>query len=157
MRPLFILAIVFLSIQNFAQQSKSVTMVVKKEAVTEIEKDSAIISPPFEIDEPVFVVVEEPATFNGGDLISFRFWVQNNIKYPEPPIPDMGERRVYVQFVVNSSGFIQNIMIVKSSGLQVLDNEVVRLLSTSPKWKPARQGGSAVMQKFTMPVVFSLN
>lgn len=132
-------------------------MVVKKEAVTEIEKDSAIVIPPDEIDEPAFVVVEEQATFNGGDLKSFRLWVGENIKYPQPPIPNMGERRVIVQFCINRFGLIQNIVIVRSSGFQVLDNEVVRLLSSSPRWEPARQGGSAVMQKFTMPVVFSLN
>jgi periplasmic protein TonB len=37
-----------------------------------------------------------------------------------------------------------------------LDNEVVRVVMSSPGWKPAMVGGKPVKQQFVIPVVFSL-
>ncbi len=108
-----------------------------------------------EKEEPVFLTVEEQATFQGGDLQSFVKWVQANIKYPNELAETSISGRVIVQFSVDQKGKVVDIKILR--GLDpLLDNEVIRVLNSSPKWSPAKQGGRAVKQTFTIPIVFKL-
>lgn len=106
-----------------------------------------------EKEEPVFVIVEETATFQGGDLQSFVKWVQANIKYPKEMAETTVIGKILVQFTVDQKGKVVDIKILR--GLDpLLDNEVIRVLNSSPKWTPAKQGGRAVKQTFTIPIVF---
>jgi Ca-activated chloride channel family protein len=108
-----------------------------------------------EKEEPVFVTVEETATFQGGDLQSFVKWVQANIKYPKEFAETCITGKVFVQFTVDQKGKVVDIKILRGVD-PLLDNEVIRVLNSSPKWTPAKQGGRAVRQTFTIPVVFKL-
>lgn len=108
-----------------------------------------------EKEEPVFLTVEEPATFQGGDLQSFVKWVQENIKYPKEFAESCITGKVFVQFTVDQKGKLVDIKILRGVD-PLLDNEVIRVLNSSPKWTPAKQGGRAVKQTFTIPVVFKL-
>jgi len=106
--------------------------------------------------EPAFIVVEENASFQGGDLGSFRNWVQEKLVYPQQSFENGSQGRVFIQFAVNSKGDICDIKVLRSTGDPLLDNEAIRVIKTSPQWKPARQGGANVRQQFTMPVTFKL-
>jgi len=106
--------------------------------------------------EPAFIVVEESATFQGGDLNTFRNWIQTNLVYPQQAAENGSEGRVFIQFAVNSRGEICDIKVLRSAGDPMLDNEAVRVMKQSPKWTAARQGGSPVKQQFTLPIVFKL-
>jgi len=106
-------------------------------------------------EEPVFIFVEEEATFRGGTVEDFRNWVQENLVYPPLAIENNVFGRVTVQFAVNSQGEIVDVVILRGVD-PLLDNETRRIILSSPRWSPARQGGSAVKQQFTMPVVFTL-
>ena len=53
-------------------------------------------------EEPAFVFVEEQATFQGGDINTFREWVQKNLVYPPVAVENGIFGRVTVQFAVNS-------------------------------------------------------
>ncbi len=108
-----------------------------------------------EKEEPVFAVVEEPATFQGGDLQTFVKWVQANIKYPKEFAESCISGKVFVQFTVDQKGKVVDIKILRGVD-PLLDNEVIRVLNSSPKWTPAKQGGRAVKQTYTIPVVFKL-
>jgi periplasmic protein TonB len=106
-------------------------------------------------EEPVFVVVEENATFQGGDLNTFRTWVMEHTKYPESA-REMGiEGRVIVQFVINSTGHIENVKVLRELD-PACDQEAIRVIKSSPKWVPGKQGGRAVKQQFVLPIVFKL-
>ena len=118
-----------------------------------INKKDSIIE---ENQEPAFIVVEENATFQGGDLNTFRNWVQEKLVYPEKSAEDGSQGRVFIQFAVNSKGDICDIKVLRSTGDPLLDEEAIRVIKTSPQWKPARQGGANVKQQFTMPVTFKL-
>ncbi|HEX3009004.1 MAG TPA: TonB family protein, partial [Bacteroidales bacterium] len=108
-----------------------------------------------EVDEDrTWTIVEEPATFQGGDIVTFQKWVQENLKYPVVEGSVYG--KVYVQFTVSKEGEIEDIRILRGVD-PLLDNEVVRVLKTSPKWQPAKQDGKTVKQLFTIPVEFKLN
>ena len=105
--------------------------------------------------EPVFLVTEEPATFDGGDLSKFYQWVANNIKYPESLYQKGFSGKIYVEFVVNTKGDVEGAKVLR--GIHpLLEEEAVRVIMSSPKWKPAKQGGRDVKQMFTLPVLFNI-
>ena len=60
-----------------------------------------------------------------------------------------------VQFVVEADGTVSNI-VVKESVYPALDEEAVRVVSMSPKWKPGKQRDRAVPVTYTFPVIFQL-
>lgn len=104
---------------------------------------------------PAFVFVEDGATFQGGDLNKFREWVQENIQYPQEDLDNNVFGRVTVQFAINTDGKVFNIVILRGV-TPTINEEVKRVLLSSPDWVPARQGGRTVVQQFTIPVVFTL-
>ncbi|MBN2480768.1 MAG: TonB family protein [Bacteroidales bacterium] len=106
-------------------------------------------------NEPVFVFVENQATFQGGDLNDFRNWVQENVVYPAEAIENRIFGRVTVQFVVNTQGKVEDVVILRGVAPS-LDQETSRVILSSPAWEPAKQGGMEVKQQFTIPVVFTL-
>jgi TonB family protein len=113
---------------------------------------SEIVNPDEEVP---FVVVEYPATFQGGDLNSFRNWVESNLEYPKVAADNGISGKVYVQFAVNSKGNVVDIKVLRGVDPS-LDNESVRVIKYSPKWKPAMQGGKNVKQQFVIPLSFVL-
>jgi periplasmic protein TonB len=117
-----------------------------------VEEEAA---PVIEEEEPPFMFVEEDATFQGGDLNTFRDWVQQNLVYPPLAVENGIFGRVTVQFVVDSRGDVTDVTIVRGVDPS-LDKETVRVIQSSPKWTPPRQGGRAVKQLFTIPVIFQL-
>lgn len=106
-------------------------------------------------EEPAFVFVEEQATFQGGDINSFRDWVQKNLVYPPVAVENGIFGRVTVQFAVNSRGEVTDVKILRGVDPS-LDKETIRVIMSSPKWGAARQGGRAVKQQFVIPVIFML-
>lgn len=108
-----------------------------------------------EKEEPVFLTVEQPASFQGGDLKNFLEWIQKNIQYPKELAETTISGKVVVQFSVNEKGKVVDIKILRSLD-PLLDKEVIRVLQNSPLWTPAKQSGRGVKQQFTLPVTFKL-
>jgi periplasmic protein TonB len=106
-------------------------------------------------EEPAFVFVEEQATFQGGDVGTFREWVQKNLVYPPVAVENGIFGRVTVQFAVNSKGEVVDVKILRGVDPS-LDKETIRVIMSSPKWGAAKQGGRAVKQQFVIPVIFML-
>lgn len=111
------------------------------------------------IDEPIekpYINPQEHASFRNGDLNEFRKWIQAKIVYPDEAI-EMGIfGLVIVEFCVNVQGQIADIRIVRGVD-PILDEETIRVISSSPQWKAARQGGKPVKQQFVIPVTFRLD
>jgi protein TonB len=106
-------------------------------------------------EEQVFFVVEESATFMGGDLNSFRDWILKNTVYPQVAQENGISGKVIVQFCVNHKGEVVDTKVIRGVD-PALDEEAIRVIKSSPKWSPGKQGGKAVKQLFTMPVSFVL-
>lgn len=120
------------------------------EIVVEEKKEEVI-----EVEEQAFLVVEEPATFQGGDLSQFNVWVLQNIKYPQLAVENGISGKVFVQFAVNAKGQVVDTKVLRGVDPS-LDQEAIRVVQSSPKWTPPKQGGRPVKQLFTLPVVFKL-
>jgi protein TonB len=106
-------------------------------------------------EEPVFILVEEQASFQGGDVTTFRSWVEKNLVYPPVASENGIFGKVIVQFAVNSKGEVVDVKVLRSVD-QSLDKETIRVIMSSPKWTPAKQGGRAVKQQFVIPISFVL-
>lgn len=115
-----------------------------------VEKERVV-----EDDGPAFVIVEENATFQGGDINSFRLWVQQNIVYPTAAAEAGISGKVIVQFAVNSRGQVVDVKVLRGVHPE-LDKEAMRCILSSPRWNPGKQGGKSVKQQFVIPIVFTL-
>ena len=102
----------------------------------------------------IFSYVEENPEFPGGEEKLFEFMAKN-INYPSQAKADSIEGTVYVQFVVEKNGEITDIRIVRGLG-HGCDKEVLKMIKLMPKWNPAKQRGTAVRQRMTLPVKFIL-
>ncbi|RXQ96513.1 energy transducer TonB [Ancylomarina salipaludis] len=107
-----------------------------------------------EDEQQVFVIVEDMPEFPGGDL-ELQKWIARSIKYPVIAQENGITGRVYVGFVVNKLGAIENVKIMRGVDPS-LDKEAVRVIKNMPKWKPGKQRGKAVKVSYTVPINFQL-
>ena len=102
-----------------------------------------------------FQLVEEKPSFNGGDANEFSKWVNSRLVYPEIAKETGVQGRVTLQFTVNADGTVSNVKVLRGVDSS-LDKEAVRVVSSSPKWKPGKQRDRAVKVTYTFPVIFQL-
>lgn len=106
--------------------------------------------------EEVFYIVEDMPSFQGGDLNTFRNWVQSNMEYPAIAAENGISGKVIVQFAINTKGEIVDVQVVRGVD-PALDKEAMRAVKMSPKWSPGKQRGKPVKVQYTMPVNFVLH
>jgi TonB family protein len=102
----------------------------------------------------VFSATEQIAEFPGGVSEMYKFFAAN-ISYPESASINKKRGRVYVKFIVDKNGNIRKPEIIRGAGYG-MDEEALRLILKSPKWKPALQNGKAVNSYFSLPIKFEL-
>ncbi len=108
-----------------------------------------------EDDEEFFMVVENMPEFPGGDLGLMKY-IQKNVKYPAIAKEYNITGKVYVSFIVDRSGSVTNVKIVRGVDKN-LDAEAMRVVKSLPKYKPGKQRGKPVRVMFTIPINFTLN
>ena len=106
-------------------------------------------------EDDVFTILEDPATFKGGGLPEFRKWVMEHLRYPQIAQENGIQGNVVVEFVINESGAVDRIKVLQSPD-QSLSDAAIAAIQKSPKWKPGKQRGKAVKQKFVLPVAFKI-
>lgn len=106
------------------------------------------------VEEPIADFAEVEPGFPGGEGAMMQ-WIQENIEYPQIAV-EMGEQGiVYVQFVVNKDGSIEQVKIMRGVS-DALDDEAKRVVKKMPKWTPGEQAGKKVRCRFTLPIHFRL-
>ena len=105
-----------------------------------------------EEDQP-FLIAETMPSFQGGDLNTFRAWVQQNVRFPQIALENGIQGRVVLSFVIEKDGRLTNIQVLQTPD-RSLSEEAVRVLSKSPKWSPGKQRNQVVRVKYTLPVDF---
>jgi protein TonB len=107
-------------------------------------------------EEQVFLIVEDMPTFNGGDpRVEFWKYIGENLKYPQIAAENGISGRVYVQFVVNAKGKVED-AVVAAPVDPALDKEALRVVMSSPLWTPGKQRGKPVKVFYTFPINFVL-
>ncbi len=130
-------------------EDRNVTRTLKEEVVVEkpVEK-------PKEVKEEVFRSVEQMPQFPGGEAALMKY-LQSHINYPPMAAENNIQGRVVVQFVVDKTGRVGEVKVVRSVDKD-LDKEAVRVCRSLPKFTPGRQNGQAVSVWYTLPVTFKL-
>ena len=105
-------------------------------------------------NDTVYNVVEQMPEFPGKEKAMMEF-VTNNIHYPEEAKDNGIEGRVFVEFVVEKDGSVNEVKVLKGIG-HGCDDEAVRVVKTMPKWKPGMQKGKPVRVHYQMPFLFKL-
>ena len=97
--------------------------------------------------------MEQEASFPGGEDAMLE-WLGNNISYPKIASENGITGMVYITFVVNKDGSIEQTKIERDIG-GGCGGEAVRAVKKMPKWKAAKNNGQAVRSYFTLPVQFT--
>ncbi|GAB3910214.1 energy transducer TonB [Mucilaginibacter boryungensis] len=102
----------------------------------------------------LFITVEEQAQFPGG-FPKFTEYLSHNLHYPAQAKAANIQGRVFLTFVVEKDGRLTNIKVLRGIG-HGCDEEAMRVVKASPKWKPGRQNNKAVRTQYTLPISFTL-
>jgi hypothetical protein len=133
----------------------------------------------------VFMVVEDMPTFNGGEAaVEFRKYIAQNLRYPAEAAEAGAMGKIFIKFIVDKEGKVvipekealaeiegkslDEVVVVSyrkvnedaeepdDKYIQMLKDEVRRVVLSSPDWTPGSQRGKAVNVMFTFPVNFVL-
>lgn len=133
----------------------------------------------------VFSVVEEMPKFNGGDpATEFRMYIAKNLIYPDEAKEAGATGKIFIKFIVDKEGNVlipdqetianiegkplDEVVVVsyrkvnegaeepEEKYIQMLKDEVKRVVLSSPAWTPGKKKGKAVNVMFTFPVNFIL-
>ena len=121
---------------------------------TEIEEYVPIEDEEEAEEQEIFLVVESPPSFPGGEKARKRF-LGENLKYPQMAKESGIQGKVYVTFVVEPNGSVTHIKILRGIG-GGCDEEAIRVTKLMPKWIAGKQRGKPVRVQFNMPIKFTL-
>ena len=97
-------------------------------------------------------VVEEMPRFLPGDVVG---WLQRHVRYPAGALERGAEGRVFVQFMIDSTGEVSNPRMLRGENPD-LSRAAKELVLSMPRWSPATRNGKAINTWYTVPVTFSL-
>ncbi len=102
-------------------------------------------------NDTVYFPIEEIPVYPGGEVAIAKY-IKKNLKYPRQ---DGTKGLVVVQFVVDKSGSLTDLEVVKNLSPE-LDAESLRLIRLMPgNWKPARKEGKPISFRFTLPLRYA--
>lgn len=102
----------------------------------------------------VFTSVEQVPEFPGG-LTEFYNFLSKTIRYPNESRKKGIQGRVIIKFIVEKDGELTNFKIARGVENEI-DQEALRALKLSPKWKPGIQNGKPVRVAYAVPISFTL-
>ena len=103
-----------------------------------------------EVEEEIFIVVENPSVLIGGITV-----VQSHIEYPPLALKAGIEGRVIVQFVIDRTGQVLDPQVIRGIG-GGCDEEAVRAVLQA-KFQPGLQRGRPLTVRYTLPITFRNN
>lgn len=100
--------------------------------------------------DSIYLNVEKMPIIKGGFAA-----VGKKIKYPNIAKQMGMQGVVYIGFIVNSEGKVENPKILKSVA-KILDEEAIRVVEKEIEFEPGYQEGKAVPVRFVLPIKFKL-
>ena len=156
--PVAAVAALSFSTVDTANATESETLPKGSEFVANNEKETAenYVQQVPDGDDKVYQVCEKVPEFPGGSSAMMKFLAEN-IKYPADALEAGKGGKAILQFVVKKDGTVNDVCIMKSSGMPSLDDEALRVVRSMPKWNPGTLGGKPVNVQYTLPVAFKLS
>ncbi|MDN5287678.1 MAG: TonB family protein [Mucilaginibacter sp.] len=126
--------------------TKETTIIVKPgEKLSDAEADP----------NQVFTSVELVPEFPGG-LDKLGAYLGKTIHYPALARENGTQGRVIITFVVEKDGSLSDVKVTRGIG-SGCDEEALRVMKNSPKWKPGIQNGRFVRVQYSIPISFTLD
>lgn len=107
------------------------------------------------VEEKAFVTHESSPQFPGGKTAMIKY-IYDNLRYPKEAYDENIQGRVVVQFLVDKTGNIDSIKVVRGKDPN-LDAEAVRIVKSFPKFTPGKFDLVPINQWMTLPIKFSLS
>ena len=82
-------------------------------------------------------------------------YVSKNVVYPSEAQEKGISGRVFVGFIVEKDGSVNEVKVLRGIG-GGCDEESVRVIKSMPKWKPGKMKGKPVRVSYMMPIIFKL-
>ena len=125
----------------------------------EIEPHEHVVIPileqlPEEEEVPLVFMSQIMPEFPGG-ISGLKTYIARNIDYPKQAIEEDFQGKVFVRFIINDKGVVENESIIRSVH-PLLDKEALRVVRSFPKWRPGMQNGKTVKVWYTVPIVFKI-
>ncbi len=125
-----------------AEKVVIVNMLSNKKESTTILTDTTLIKA---------TELDELPTFDGGNE-AFKKYIKDNFKTPQEITDNKLSGRIFVEFIVEKDGKLNNITVIRDLGYDS-GKEAKRMLENSPKWIPGKKNGKAVRTKYVVPIV----
>jgi len=125
-------------------QTSDTTRSLKNDSVKVIDSDTTI----YNYDDIKSQLPDNISSHSGITTIP--------VKYPKSAMENDIQGTVIATFIVEKDGSVSNIKIIKKIDRD-LDNEVMRVLKLSPKWKPFILNGRLIRVRYKVPVPFKIN
>lgn len=98
--------------------------------------------------KPSFLGSTDPRVF-------LQKWVYSYMRYPDEAVKNGIQGKVLVDFIIDENGKVCDAKVLKGAD-PLLDEEAVRIISSSPAWKPGRVRGTKVKSEMSLYVEFRL-
>ena len=120
-------------------------------------------------------------TYNGGSMNEVRKDIQENLVYPESAIKNNISAKIFVQFVIDENGKVEDVKVIRvdimknatgkvlvndysplknpqinAKAVADLENEAIRVIKSLKGFTPAKKDGKNVKLKSVFPIVFVL-
>jgi protein TonB len=99
--------------------------------------------------------IENYPEFPGG-MEAFSKFIQKNLRYPSPAQEAEVQGKVFLSFVVEKDGSITDVQVTKGIGYGC-DDEAMRVIKKSPRWKPGSQNNRFVRVRYRMPINYVMS
>lgn len=98
--------------------------------------------------------VEHNPEFPGG-MDAWAKYIQRNLRYPSMAQEEGISGKVFLSFVVEKDGTITDVKVVKGIGFGC-DDEAMRVIKKSPRWKAGMQNNLPVRVRYNMPINYTM-
>jgi len=120
------------------------------------DSDDEPIEPPAPDDDEAvsFRVVEDVPQFPGGPT-EFMKYLTRNLKYPKQLAEQKKQGKVVAEFIVNKDGSVTDVKVVSSFN-KLCDREVLRVLTSMPRWTAGLMNNQPCRTKVCIPIIFKM-
>ena len=105
--------------------------------------------------DSVYTLVDVMPEFPGG-VNALMSYLSENITYPEQAKKDGVHGKVFISFVIEKTGKVNNVKVLRGIG-EACDAEAVRVVKSMPDWKPGLSEGKPVRVQYNIPIKFALH
>lgn len=105
-------------------------------------------------EKTVYQFVEQEPEYPEGEEALLKF-ITEKIRYPKKAMREFIMGRVFVDFVVDSTGSVDQLRVVQGISPEC-DAEALRVMAQMKPWKPGKQNGKAVRTQYSIPIAYDL-